>query len=274
MSLLNLVDLYCNHVGASLGYRWQLIVLVRRLADWTVTDLTVPRIDAYLTAALAKLSPSTVQNHRRMLGTLRRFALREGLAVDQCTRTLRRVKTICPNPIAWTQAEISHLVEVAREMPGRTAYCNLCEVLPAYVIVAYTTGLRAGDMLSIRHDQIRGDRLSLVIHKTNQPHVAVLTDQCLAAIRELPRRGGRIFGDLIPCRQLSRHFRRLVLRAGMAGSSKFLRRSSATFAELNGIDATGHLGHRTAQMKRHYVDMAIMSQNRRAVPPLELVHHS
>jgi integrase len=273
MSLLQLVELYACHVGASLGYKWQLTVLVRRL-PWTVTDLTVPQIDAYLTKALEKLSPATVQNHRRMLGTLRRFALRENLVVDQCTRTLRRVKTISPNPIAWTQSEISHLVAVAKEMPGRTAYCALSEVLPAYVIVAYTTGLRAGDMLAIRHDQIRNDRLSLVIHKTNTPHVAVLTEQCLAAIHELPRRGGRIFGDLIPCRQLSRHFRRLVLRAGMAGSSKFLRRSSATFAELNGIDATGHLGHRTAQMKKHYVDMAIMSQNRRAVPPLELLHHS
>jgi len=273
MSLLDLVDLYCVHVAASLGYRWQLTVLVRRL-PWNVADLTVPKIDAYLTTALQKLAPATVQNHRRMLGTLRKFAIREGLVVDQCTRPIRRVKTPCPNPIAWTQAEIAHLVAVAREMPGRTAYCALSEVLPAYVIVAYTTGLRAGDMLSIRHDQIRGDRLSLVIRKTNQPHVAVLTEQCLAAIRELPRRGGRIFGDLIPERQLSRHFRRLVLRAGMAGSSKFLRRSSATFAELNGIDATGHLGHRTAQMKRHYVDMAIMSQNRRAVPPLELAHHS
>ena len=273
MSLLQLVDLYCVHVGASLGYKWQLTVLVRRL-PWQVTDLTVPQIDAYLTAALAKLSPSTVCNHRRMLGTLRRFALREGMLVDQCTRPLRRVKTISPNPVAWTQAEIAHLVTVAETMPGRTAYCALKEVLPAYVIVAYTTGLRAGDMLAIRHDQIRGDRLSLVIRKTNQPHVAVLTDQCLAAIRQLPRRGGRIFGDLIPARQLSRHFRRLVIRAGLSGSSKFLRRSSATFAELNGIDATGHLGHRTAQMKRHYVDQAIMAQNRRAVPPLELIHHS
>ena len=110
MSLLELVEMYCCHVGASLGYRWQLIVLVRRLATWTVSDLTVPKIDAYLTTALAKLSPSTVQNHRRMLGTLRRFALREGLLVDQCTRTLRRVKTISPNPVAWTQAEIAHLV--------------------------------------------------------------------------------------------------------------------------------------------------------------------
>lgn len=273
MTLLQLVDLYCIHVGASLGYRWQLIVLVRRL-NWTVTDLTVSKIDAYLTTALEKLSPATVLNHRRMLGTLRRFAIRESLLVDQCTRPLRRVKTIAPNPVAWTQAEIAHLVAVASDMPGRTAYCECKDVFPAYVIVAYTTGLRAGDMLSIRHDQIRGDRLSLVIRKTGQPHVCVLTDQCLAAIRSLPRRGGRIFGDLIPPRQLSRHFRRLVLRAQMAGSSKFLRRSSATFAELSGIDATGHLGHKTAQMKRHYIDMAIMSQNRRAVPPLELVHHA
>lgn len=265
MPILKLVDLYCTHVAASAGYRWQLIVLCRRL-PWQASDLTVEKIDAYLTKALEKLSPSTVANHRRMLVTLRRFALREGLCVDQCTRSVRRVKVVLPPVRAWSHAEIAHLVKAASTMPGNTAYCPLRVVLPAYIIVAYTTGLRAGDMLSIRHDQIRGHRLALVLRKTGQQHVVPLTAQCLAAIRNLPVRGPRIFGDLIPERQLHRHFHRLVAYAKMAGSSKFLRRSSATYAELAGIDATGHLGHRTANMKRHYLDVLLLSENRRPVP--------
>jgi integrase len=273
MSILSLVDLYANHVGASAGYRWQLIVLCRRL-PWQAADLTVAKIDEYLTKALTKLSPSTVQNHRRMLVTLRRFAIQEGLCVDQCTRSIRRVKTAHPCPRAWSHAEIAQLVATASRITGNTASCPLRVFLPAYVVVAYTTGLRAGDMLSIRHDQIRGNRLSLVMGKTGQPHVCVLTDQALAAIRELPVQGPRIFGDLCAPRQLPRHFHRLVKEAGLHGSSKFLRRSSATYAELNGIDATGHLGHRTANMKKHYVDMLLMSENRRAVPELELVHNA
>lgn len=244
-------------------------MLCRRL-PWTAADLTVEKIDAYLTKALEKLSPSTVANHRRMLTTLRRFAMRESLCVDQCTRSVRRVKVVLPPVRAWSHAEIADLIDAAKTMPGNTAHCALRDVFPAYVVVAYTSGLRAGDMLAIRHDQIRGHRLSLVLHKTGQQHVVALTDQCLAAIRSLPVRGPRIFGDLIPARQLHRHFRRLVQYAKMAGSSKFLRRSSATYAELSGIDATGHLGHRTANMKKHYLDVLLLSENRKPVPELAL----
>jgi integrase len=243
-------------------------VLTKRL-HWDVHDLTVAKVDAYLTTALQKLACTTVNNHRRMLNTLRKAAINDGLVRDECTRPIRRVKAIFPEVRAWSHDEIKHLISVAETLQGHTLHCPLRILLPAYVVFGYTSGLRLGDMLAIRYEQVRGHRLSLVMQKTGQAHVVCLTDQSLAAIATLPRRGnGRIFGDLVSRRQFINHFRALVRKANLPGSSKFLRRSSATYAELNGIDATGHLGHRTADMKRRYLDQVILSENRRAVPAI------
>jgi integrase len=232
--------------------------------------LTVDRIDAYLTQALNHLAASTVNNHRRMLSTLRKAALRDGLLVDDCTRPIRRVKHVLPMVRAWTHDEIRHLLAVAAEMPGGTLHCPHRTLLPAWLLVGYSSGLRLGDMLTITYDSLRGDRLATVLHKTGQQHVVVLDGNALSAIRSLPRRGPKIFGGLVGRSRIIVAMRQLVKRSGLTGSGKYLRRSSATYAQMAGIDATGHLGHLTPGMKRHYLDPVILADLKRAVPSLEL----
>lgn len=261
---------YARRVGASPGYTEQLVVLTKRL-PWGVADLTVDRIDAYLTQALGHLAASTVHNHRRMLGTLRRAALQDGLLVDDCTRPIRRVKHSLPLVRAWTHDEMRHLLSVAAQMPGNTLHCPLKVLLPAWILVGYSSGLRLGDMLAITHDSLRGDRLALVLRKTQQPHVIVLDQQALEAIRSLPRRGPKIFGGLVGRSRIIVAMRALVKRAGLTGSGKYLRRASATYAQMAGIDPSGHLGHLTPGMKRHYLDPVILSDLKRAVPSLALM---
>lgn len=262
---------YAMRSGASAGYTEQLRVLTKRL-PWDHTELTVSRIDEYLTHALTKLAPQTVQNHRRMLCTLRKEALKCGL-VDECTRTIRRVKCPLPLPRAWSHEEIHRLIEAAKGMRGGTKRCKWGILLPAWVSVAYSSGLRLGDMLSVRHDALRGNRLALVLAKTRRPHVVVLDDQAMAAIQTLPVHGHRIFGDLVGRCVFIRAFRRLVKAAGLQGSGKFLRRSSATYAELAGMSATGHLGHATAGLaQKHYVDPVLLAELKRPVPSLGLHH--
>jgi integrase len=244
-------------------------VLTKRL-PWGVADLTVSNIDAYLTHALGHLAASTVNNHRRMLSTLRRAALRDGLVVDDCTRPIRRVKHTLPMVRAWTHDEMRHLLAVAAEMPGGTLHCPHRILLPAWILVGYSSGLRLGDLLAITYDSLRGDRLATVLQKTRQQHVIVLDANALEAIRSLPRRGPKIFGNLVGRSRMIVAMRALVKRAGLTGSGKYLRRSSATYAQLAGIDASGHLGHLTPGMKRHYLDPVILSDLKRAVPSLDM----
>lgn len=270
MTVRQFAEAYALQSGASPGYREQLIVLTKRL-PWGVADLTVSNIDAYLTNALGHLAASTVHNHRRMLSTLRRAALRDGLVVDDCTRPIRRVKHTLPMVRAWTHEEMRTLLAVASEMPGGTLYCPHRILLPAWILVGYSSGLRLGDLLAITYDSLRGDRLATVLQKTRQQHVVVLDANALESIRSLPRRGPKIFGGLVGRSRIIVAMRALVKRAGLTGSGKYLRRASATYAQLAGMDATGHLGHLTPGMKRHYLDMVILSDLKRAVPSLELI---
>ena len=269
MTVRQFAEAYALQSGASPGYREQLVVMAKRL-PWGVADLTVANIDAYLTNALGHLAASTVHNHRRMLSTLRRAALRDGLLVDDCTRPIRRVKHTLPMVRAWTHDEMRTLLAVASEMPGGTLYCPHRILLPAWILVGYSSGLRLGDLLAITYDSLRGDRLATVLQKTRQQHVVVLDGNALESIRSLPRRGPKIFGGLVGRSRIIVAMRSLVKRAGLTGSGKYLRRSSATYAQLAGMDATGHLGHLTPGMKRHYLDPVILSDLKRAVPSLEL----
>lgn len=258
---------YGMKAGVGPGYLHQLKVLTKRF-DWTPADLTAKNIDAYLTGALEKLAPQTVANHRRMLNTLRKHAIRAGL-VNDCTETIRRVKAPADIPVAWSHAQIGKLIETARNMPRGSRHVQWRVLLPAYILVAYSSGLRLGDMMAIRHDSLRGNRLGVVMGKTGRPHVCVLDKQAMDAIATLPVRGLRIFGDLVGRCVFLRAFRRLVKRAGLTGSGKYLRRSSATFALIAGIDPTGHLGHRTAGLAlKHYVDPVLVAETKRAIPSL------
>lgn len=264
MTLLDLSRLYINRVGGSAGYLEQLEVLVRRL-PWKAEDLHPDRIDAYLTDALKHLAPSTVYNHRRMLGRLLTFAAGERLVDASILRPLRRVKRLPPSPVAWSHAEIRKLLSVTEKLTGGMK-CPHSQLMRAWLLVAYSTGLRLGNLLEIRHDQIRGHRLLVRQVKTREPHVCYLDEQALASIRELPRRGPRIFGDLICRDKLLAQMRRLCKLAGMDGSTKFLRRSGATYAEIAGKDPSRHLGHRNPSTKIYYVDRMLVAEERQDEP--------
>lgn len=269
MTLIELARRYCNRVGGSAGYLEQLEVLCRRL-PWRADELTPDLIDAYLTDALHHLSSQTVYNHRRMLGRLLAFASSERLVDASIVRPLRRVKREPPSPIAWSHAEIRRLLSVAAKLTGGQK-CPHAALMKAWLLAAYSTGLRLGNLLEIRHDAIRGHRLLVRQVKTKEPHVCYLDDLALAAIAELPRRGPRIFGDLICRDKLLAQMRRLCQLAQMQGSTKFLRRSGATYAEIAGKDASRHLGHRTPGMKVYYIDRLLVAEEKReepTVPPL------
>lgn len=264
MTLMELARRYCNRVGGSAGYLEQLEVLCRRL-PWRADELTPDRIDDYLTKALHTLSSQTVYNHRRMLGRLLAFAASERLVDASIVRPLRRVKRDPPSPVAWSHAEIRRLLAVAAKLTGGTK-CPHRTLMRAWLLVAYSTGLRLGNLLEIRHSQIRGHRLLVRQVKTKEPHVCYLDSLALAAIAELPRRGDRIFGDLICRDKLLAQMRRLCKLAGMQGSTKFLRRSGATYAEIAGKDATRHLGHRTPGMKVYYIDRLLLAEEKQEEP--------
>jgi len=57
--------------------------------------------------------------------------------------------------------------------------------------------------------------------------------------------------------------RKLVKLSEASGSTKYLRRSGATYVEAEGKDATRHLGHKSPGMKTYYVDRLLLAELRR-----------
>jgi integrase len=264
MKIQELASRYIDRVGGSPGYLEQYRVCVGRL-DWDVSDLTPDAIDQYLTSAQRHLAPSTVHNHRRMLARLLAFAVSEGLVDRSILRPVKRIKRPPPCPVAWSHAEIRKLLEAAKNLQGGVK-CPHRVLMRAWILVAYSTGLRLGDLLSVTHDQVRGRRILVRQGKTQEPHICYLDDLAKAALDALPRRGARIFGDLICRDKLLRQMRILTARAKVNGSTKFLRRSGATYAELAGKNPSGHLGHRTPSMKAYYIDRLLLAEERQDGP--------
>lgn len=276
MNIVELATRYHNRVGGSPRYLEQLLVLARRL-PWQASELTPDLIDAYLTDALKTLAASTVDNHRRMLRSLLKFAAAERLVDASIVRPLRRVKMAPPNPRAWSHAEIARLVAEGANTTGGTLKCPYRLLLPAWILTGYSTGLRLEDLLALQHIDLRGDKLCLPQHKTGWPHVVRFDANALEAVRKLPVVGPRIFGSLIGRSQILVAMRRLVKRAGLTGSTKWCRRSGATFCEASGHNASHYLGHKCAQMKERYIDRLLLAELRPdepLVPPVPLLQDS
>lgn len=245
---------YARKVGASPGYLEQLLVCTKRL-PWHVEEVTTDMVDEYLTNALTKLAPTTVANHRRYLTTLLRAAQRDRL--NQCTQGFRRVKQPRPVPRAFSLAEIRQLVEAARETPGHFRDLKKSAFLEAWILSAYCLGLRTSDLHAMRWADVRGRRVYLRQAKTQTPHVAVFTDEALAACERLPKRM-RIFGDFAAVNTIQQWVKECTRRAGLDGTTKFLRRSCATYAKVHGMSPQTKLGHLTPGLaERCYVDQLL-----------------
>jgi integrase len=249
---------YATKVGGSPGYLEQLFVLTKRF-PWHIEEVTQEMVDDYLTEALQRLAPATVANHRRMLRTLLLDAQRNN--VNTCIlQKFRRVKCPPPIPVAWSLAEIRQLVEAARKTPGQFRDLKKSSFLEAWYLTAYATGLRAGDLTEIRWDQIRGGRMYFLQSKTSRPHVAVFTDEALAACKALPKRV-RVFGDFAALNTIQQWVAKCVKEAGLTGSTKWLRRSCATYAKVHGMSPKTRLGHQTDGLaERHYVDQLLYEE--------------
>jgi integrase len=262
MVIKELAARYVARVGGSAGYLEQFSALAKHIPE---TDFDPESLDRYLTDALHTLSPQTVYNHRRMLQRLMTFAASEGLLDRSIVRPLRRIKRSPKNPTAWSHGEIHALLQAAAEMPGGHKVRNSV-LMRAWVAVAYSTGLRLADLLEIRHDHVRGRRLLIRQQKTGEPHVCYLDDLAMECLSALPRRGDRIFGSLVCRDKILKKMRELTRAARVKGSTKFLRRSGATYAEVMGKNASGHLGHKSPGMKTYYIDRLLLAEEKGSGP--------
>lgn len=236
--------------------------------------MSAERINAYLKSRLQTVSAATARSERTILLTLWRDAYERGV-VDAPPRGVLRIKAKRPPTRAWTVDEVKLAIRKIsdyREERLRSG-CRKQEFLLAWFLLGYESGSRHGDIWRFTDDNLDGDLLRWTQHKTGDGIVKVLTPACVAACRKMLESSpdGRIIGWACGRRMAYRHMRLHLDWCGIGGTSKFLRRSSATHIELQtpGM-ASLHLGHRTATLAAQaYLDWGQI--RRRSPQPPALV---
>ena len=271
--MVEVASLYCDERKLSADYRQALHRVARSMASAGVTPLTIQ--DSSFNRWLAGLpqDQTTRSNYRRMGMTLWRHSLDCGLAEHSPKRPVR-VKPRNKPPVAWTLGELAlllHAADASTEKFKRSR-CPVSVFFRAYVLTGFETGVRFSDLLALRCDQLRGDRLWVTPNKTGVSVPKTLSDRCVRALRDLSSIGdGKTFFAWAICKkQLRAHFSQLAKDAGLAGTPKWLRRSGATHCEIKQPGSAGRfLGHLSPGLAmRCYVDRTLLAEECPSPPPI------
>lgn len=237
------------------------------------TDLTDARVNSWLAFLCAANGRArvTMANKRQLLLILWRAAWRDGL-VSQPPRRVRVIAAPTPPVRAWTRGDVKRLLAIAARAPGRMMRSRVprAKFWRAFILTAYYSGLRLGDLCRLRWEEISADGTILTVqHKTGEPIVCRVRRDCLAALKAI-RSAKRLrpIGDCLCRKRIILGFRALVRAAGLSGGTRMLRRTGATQVEINAPGwGRQHLGHRSyGTAERHYLD-ASQIQRHKPTPP-------
>lgn len=245
---------------------------VRRIAD-RAGVVSVGSLNDYIKRRAQERSGTTVKGERVVLLSLYKWAYESHL-VDDAPRGVTTVKSKKAPTKAWTVAQLKQLLDAAAKLNGKhlRSGADLGAFLRCWVLVAYETGARLGDVMAFTKDSVSGDTLSWTQAKTGDPMVRTLTPKCQEAIAVMLAASfdGTILGWVCGRRMALRHMRTLIDSVGIGGSGKWLRRSGATHCEMERAGAGRlHLGHRSpALFEQAYADWAQLRTRTPRTPAL------
>lgn len=211
--------------------------------------LEVKSLNAYLLRRMDSVSGITVRHERTVCLSLWRWAFDQGL-FDTAPRGVMRMRAKKKPTRAWTVDQIRGIVAACDKLRGRRlrSGADLGEFLRAWVLLAYESGARRGDVFSFRREHLEGDTLAWTQSKTGDPLVRPLSPACVAAAEAMlaKSRDGTILGWACGGRRSMQIMSSLLRSCGLDGSSKWLRRSGATHVEMAQPGGGRlHLGHRS-----------------------------
>lgn len=243
-------------------------------------DLVEDRVNSWLTFIADGLAPCTTRNRKRGITALWNWLATRGDVAFYNPRALRRIRVPKKPPAAWTIQQVRQLLAGADSVSGQLR-CGIDarDLMRAWVLMAYETGLRPSDMFRLRWSELDGERLAICQHKTAVPHVAVLSKDTVAAVEKLRnsnsttifilRKGGMRRWELL----LFAAAREFGFNRRIGQSSGTLRKTAATeTARVAGVEAAARLlGHRsgTQVVIESYIQPDAIAPN---APPQALIN--
>lgn len=266
MQMSDLLVMYLSTRQASPRYRESLRRTVRQAKAAGITDVHCFKPEA-VNRFLANLSTgiTTRQNVRRELLTLWRWAFEEGMTDTPPLRVMR-IRSRRQPVRAWSLEDLRQIVEVAerdRSSTGGRHSRPLLNWLPAWLAIGYDTGLRLSDLLALTSRNVCRGAISTVASKTGKPLVRSLSDYsqnwATRLIDDSP--DGTLFAWFLTRRRAILCVRKFLDKHGYEGSTKYLRRTCATYVEQERPgEAWRYLQHSTPDLiAKHYVDQSLFS---------------
>jgi len=247
-------------------------ISVEKFDRWNGAPVRIDELDELQVSAWLRdyasegWSSSTVRSKRTQIVSLWRQAADDGYC-DPPRRRIRSVRVVLDAPEAWTRDEVRRLLSAADSLPRRHA-CGLRRStwFSLAIRCAWDTGLRWGDLIKLRVDQVTAEGfIAIPQHKTKRIVVCRLAPKTLDLLRstlaEVPR-------ELI-CPWDASHetfnaqVRRLVRKAGIRkGTWKWVRRAGGTDCEIQLPGSAGQfLGHAPGSRMAYtnYVDPRLIA---------------
>lgn len=277
LSTMQYAERYLTARDLSAGQADNIRRAVRYFEKWArrrvkISELDCDSANAWLATLQAKrISPHTVDSYRRGLLCVWNEAYRYG-DNDNPPLRLKRIKKPRAKVTAFTHEEIGKLLDATKRFVKPLPDGNPeSDWWFACVHVAYSTGLRRGDLMALKMTDIgAGGRATVIQHKTGYPVTVRLPTVALDALRVLKRRDDIALPWPYGINVVSIRFRELVESAKVRpGTLRWLRRAAGSYAEReqhgNGSAA---LGHRCEKVFRMSYEDCDISQSRPVSPPL------
>ena len=231
------------------------------------SDLTGPRLNAFIAFLQTKVTNTTASNYRRALCRVWNFLTQEEGKPSYEIRRLRRPKSVEQPVVAWSLADLRMLLASCETFENQMLRMRISarDYFRALLLSAYDTALRPSDLFLVRWDQFSKDdrSITLIQHKTGKPHIVFLSDETVVAIESIRSPRDKIFP--LTWGGIRRWMDRIFEGAAKEGFVRLpgknlgtLRKTNATqvFIADGEAAAAESLGHSsgTRIAKKHYID--------------------
>lgn len=258
------VDIYMNRVNlVEQGRRNTEITLreflVPEFGNKTINTITSHQIDLWQSKRLRDVSPSTVQRQKTILNAILNMALRDELLDINPINKSQSIKIPEHQPRYLNKGELNRLLELSVEVN---------DWLQDFILLAVSTGLRRGELLSLRWKEVHikdtGEvYLRFNSGKTGKVRIVPCTsiavgviDRCRSGVKSSE---DRLFDYSVSA--LNSSWSKLKRLSGISDVRiQDLRVTCASYAANEGIPIktlASIMGHSTTRMlEKHYVGVA------------------
>lgn len=241
-----------------------------------LAELDHTMLNEWLAHIERHLKPDSVRSRRNHLTALWRSAHADGLCpTTYMPERARKVRLPYRANKAWTIDQVRQMVAVTQQLDGHLPNDGVSvRFFWEFALRAeWDSALRLGDLFTAKVGDFNNDGEAVITQrKTGRPTFVRLNPKTVAMCEESHWRDR---DRLLPWPHTYEHFRKefakLVARAGLEGTFRKLRRSSATHCEIKhpGTGAV-HLGHLTGfkTADTHYFDFGMIAQHKPQVEEL------